>query len=173
MWFDHNVGLAFHCLNRPDPARMSQTRRLTRRNRLGFTLPEILIVIVMISLLALVAIPRFASASGKRNLESARMRVAAALVTARQAAIQKGQSVTFSISSTNEVKVKAMGSDTTNLVSPVPLATLYNTTSDAAYTIDFTARGFTTLANNQRIILTRAGTGADTIWVTKTGMVKR
>ena len=151
-----------------------RNRRLTHHDRLGFTLPEILIVIVMISVLALFAIPRFATANGKRHLESARMRVMAALVTARQAAIQKGQSVTFTIDSSNEVRVRQTATtDTTNLVSPVPLNTLYKVTADNTVSIEFTARGFTTLSGNQQIILTRAGTGADTITVSKTGMVKR
>ena len=72
---------------------VDRPHRLTRHDRPGFTLPEMLIVIVMISVLALFAVPRFTSANGKRHMESARMRIAAALVTARQAAIQKGETV--------------------------------------------------------------------------------
>jgi prepilin-type N-terminal cleavage/methylation domain-containing protein len=147
-------------------------RRLTRLARPGFTLPEILIVIVMISVLALVAIPRFANVSGKRHLESASMRVAAALVTARQAAIQKGQTVRFSISS-NRVKVQATGADTSDLVSPVPLDTLYKVTAGSNTTIEFTSRGFATLSAGQEIILTRDGVGRDTVVVSKNGMVQR
>ena len=146
---------------------------LTRHDRPGFTLPEILIVIVIISVLALIAIPRFSMASSKRHLESARMRVMAALVTARQAAIQKGTSVTFTLDNTNTVRVKQTSGDTTNLVSPVPLNTLYKVTASSTTTIEFTSRGFTTLSGNSPIILTRAGVGVDTLIVSKTGMVKR
>ena len=147
-------------------------RRLTRHHRPGFTLPEILIVIVMISVLALLAIPRFALANGKRHLESARMRVTAGLVTARQAAIQKGQTVLFRVAN-DTVAVTASG---LNLMSPVPINTLYKvraTTSTNPLVIEFTSRGFANLSGSERIILTRAGTGVDTLTVAKTGMVQR
>ena len=115
---------------------------LTRHARRGFTLPEILIVIVMISVLALVAIPRFANANGKRHMESARMRIAAALATARQAAIQKGAQVRFQID-TNLVTVRRVAAGDSNLVSPVPLTTLYKV-SASGFTpplqIDFSSR---------------------------------
>ena len=134
-----------------------------------------LIVIVMISVLALVAIPRFASINGKRHLESARMRVAAALVTARQAAIQKGQTVQFKLAN-NRVTVKATDGDTTDLVSPIPLNTLYKVTTTTTVnplTIDFSSRGFAMLSDNTtKIELDRSGT-KDSVVITKTGMVQR
>jgi prepilin-type N-terminal cleavage/methylation domain-containing protein len=152
---------------------ISQHDSLTNRGRRrGFTLPEILIVIVMISLLALVAIPRFATANGKRHMESARMRVAAALATARQAAIQKGQTVQFRITS-NRVTVRAAGPDATNLVSPVPLDTLYKVYVDSDYSLDFTARGFMIPSAAQTITLTRSDVATDYVKVSKTGMVQR
>jgi prepilin-type N-terminal cleavage/methylation domain-containing protein len=148
-------------------------QRLTRSSsRRGFTLPEILIVIVMISVLALVAIPRFATANAKRHMESARMRVAASIATARAAAIQKGEKVQFKIAS-NRVTVKA-SSDATNLVSPVPLDTLYSVnTNGTDYTIDFSSRGFATLGARTVITLKRSGVPDDSVVVTKTGMVQR
>ena len=155
----------------PDARMAHHTHRLTRRDRPGFTLPEMLIVIVMISVLALVAIPRFSSANGKRHMESARLRIAAALVTARQAAIQKGETVRFAITS-NRVTVVASG---VNLISPVPLDTLYKVTVDNGgnSTIDFTSRGFATLADVRKVQLVRTGGGRDSVVVTKTGMVQR
>src|SRR5215213_10197390 len=83
--------------------------RLTRiAPRRGFTLIEILIVIVMISLIALVAVPRFSTGNGRRNMESARMRTAAALSTARQAAITKGEPVLFAVAADSvTVKLKS------------------------------------------------------------------
>ena len=149
-------------------------RRLTRyASRRGFTLPEILIVIVMISVLALVAIPRFSSGNAKRNQESARMRVAAALATARAAAIQKGQQVTFQLKS-NRVTVDAGASDT--LMARIPLDTLYKVTVSPTTTITivFNSRGFTTMTGSQqKIFLQRSGLADDSVVVTKTGMVWR
>lgn len=151
----------------------SARQRLTpTTSRPGFTLPEILIVIVMISLLSLVAIPRFASANGKRHMESARMRIAAGLATARQAAIQKGEPVHFVIKA-NRVQVRPLAG-TTDLISPVPLDTLYNVTTNVtdSLAIDFSARGFST--NGGAVIrLRRSGVPDDSVVVSKTGMVQR
>jgi prepilin-type N-terminal cleavage/methylation domain-containing protein len=144
--------------------------------RRGFTLPEMLIVIVMISLLSLVAIPRFATANGKRHMQSARMRIAAGLATARQAAIQKGETVRFRIAS-NRVTVSWR---TDTLMSRVPLDTLYkvsvSNTADIGdpFIVDFTSRGFATLGTAKTIIrLSRAGVPDDSVVVTSTGMVQR
>jgi prepilin-type N-terminal cleavage/methylation domain-containing protein len=140
-----------------------------RAGRAGFTLPEILIVIVMISVLALLAIPRFAVANGRRHMESARMRVAAAVATARQAGIQKGQTITFRIAS-NRVTVNTDAGDT--LLSPVPLDTLYKVTTPDL-TFQFSGRGFANLDSQKAIILTRPGVADDTVTVSRTGMVKQ
>ena len=151
------------------------TRRLTPdRHRRGFTLPEILIVIVLISILALVAIPRFATANGKRHMESARMRVAAALATARAAAIQKGEPVRFQISNHRVTVVRLAGS--ANLISPVPLDTLYNVRASGftdPLQIDFSARGFANYGSRLKIVLRRSGVADDSVIVMPTGMVQR
>jgi prepilin-type N-terminal cleavage/methylation domain-containing protein len=138
--------------------------------RAGFTLPEILIVIVMISVLALFAIPRFATGNAMRHRESARMRVAAALATARQAGIQKGQTVTFKLVG-NRVTVFSASGDT--LLSPVPLDTLYKVTTVEDLTFQFTGRGFANLDATKHIILKRSGVPDDTVTVSRTGMVKQ
>lgn len=154
---------------------ISQANLTSSRRRRGFTLPEILIVIVMISVLALVAIPRFATASGKRHMESARMRVAAALATARQAAIQKGQTVQFKIAN-NRVTVMNTAGTAVNLLSPIPLDTLYKVTVSGVanpYTIDFSARGFGNTGGRVVIALAREGGLTDSVVVTKFGMVQR
>lgn len=157
--------------------------RLTPRPpRRGFTLPEILIIIVMISLLSLVVVPRFAVANGKRHMQSAKMRVAAAAATARAAAIQKGQQVRFMIKS-NRVTVIAITppKDTLKLISPVPLDTLYNvrasgnafTPTSDSLVVYFSSRGFATLDGGQTITLKRPGVPTDSVVITKTGMVQQ
>jgi prepilin-type N-terminal cleavage/methylation domain-containing protein len=163
----------------PDSAAPDHTsRHLTRFRRTavaraGFTLPEILIVVVLISILALLAIPRFSSANGRRHMESARMRVAAALATARQGAIQKGQTVQFKIANNRVTVTEGL----TDLLSPVPLDTLYDVrivSPSQPITIDFSARGFAVglgLAENH-LILRRPGVGDDTVTISRTGMVK-
>jgi len=151
--------------------------RVVAPTRAGFTLPEILIVIVMISVLALVAIPRFANVNAKRHLESARMRVAAGLVTARQAAIQKGQPVQFMIRA-KRVTVTTVADTTKQLMSPVPLDTLYKVSSVTGvadpFVVIYGARGFATSpVAKKTIMLTRSGAPDDSVVVTKFGMVQR
>ena len=100
------------------------------------------------------------------------MRVAAALATARAAAIQKGKQVTFQIKS-NRVTVDAGAGDT--LMARIPLDTLYKVTVEptTTLTIAFNARGFTTMTGAQTIKLKRSGLSDDSVVVTKTGMVQR
>jgi Tfp pilus assembly protein FimT len=127
----------------------------------------------MISVLALLAIPRFATGNSRRHMESARMRVAAALATARQAAIQKGETVVFKLQS-NRVTVYTANATSMMLLSPVPLDTLYKVEADNM-TVTFSGRGFATnlsLANNY-ITMRRTGVAEDTVTVTRTGMVKQ
>jgi len=102
------------------------------------------------------------------------MRVAAAVATARQAAIQKGQTVEFRLTN-NRVTVRAAGTDTTNLVSPVPLDTLYKVKADngSSVSIDFSSRGFALMGNAKIIRLTRPGVANDSVVITKNGMVQR
>jgi len=154
------------------------TARLTSAApRRGFTLVEILIVIVMISLIALVAIPRFATGNGRRNMESARMRTSAALSTARQAAITKGEPVQFVLTADSvSVKRTAGGGD---LLSPIPLYTLYKVhaatvpTAVDPLTIEFNARGFANAGSRTVIQLTRSGVANDSVVILSTGMVRR
>ena len=156
--------------------RVASPRLTPRTARRGFTLPEMLIVIVMISLLSIVAIPRFAVANGKRHMQSAKMRVAAAAATARAAAIQKGMPVRFMIKN-NRVTVIAAAKDTITLISPVPLDTLYGVRVTSGITdslvVNFSSRGFAALDGGTTIMLKRNGVPADSVVITKTGMVQQ
>ncbi len=158
--------------------RRACSRLTPTKGRGGFTLPEILIVIVMISVLALVAIPRFAVANGKRHMESARMRIATSLATARAAAIQKGEPVRFQIVS-NRVMVRTVANWSTapDFVSPIPLDTLYNVKASGwsgdSLKLDFSSRGFATYGQRVNIILQRSGVDDDTVVVTKTGWLRQ
>jgi prepilin-type N-terminal cleavage/methylation domain-containing protein len=154
----------------------AHSRLTPRRGRRGFTLPEMLIVVVMIAVLALVAVPRFALGNGRRNLEAARMRVAAGIATARQAAIQKGQPVRFMIKS-NRVTVIAAAKDTVTLMSPAPLDTLYGVRAGGfndSLVVNFSARGFAVgFDAATKITLQRSGVPDDSVLITRTGMVQR
>ena len=183
LWFDPPAGHRYAMRSRLH-TRAASPRLTPRPSRRGFTLPEILIVIVLISLLSLAAIPRFAVANGKRHMQSAKMRVAAAAATARAAAIQKGQQVRFMIKS-NRVTVIAIvppKGDTVRLISPVPLDTLYDvkasgssfTPTSDSLVVNFSARGFAVgFDNSTTITLKRSGVPTDSVVLTRTGMVQQ
>jgi hypothetical protein len=110
-------------------------------------------------------------------MESARMRVASAFATARAAAIQKSYPVRVDIAS-NRVTVRRDTTGASNIISPVPLDTLYNVKAEAVgysdpFTVVFSARGFSSLGSAATIRLTRTGVPTDSVTITKTGMVKR
>ena len=111
-------------------------------------------------------------------MQSAKMRVAAAAATARAAAIQKGQQVRFMIKN-NRVTVIAITppTDTIKLISPVPLDTLYGVRVTSGITdslvVNFSSRGFAALDNGTTIMLKRNGVPADSVVITKTGMVQQ
>jgi len=104
------------------------------------------------------------------------MRTAAALSTARQAAIQKGEPVVFSLTSDSvTVKLKAT-TDTSNILSPIPLYTLYKVhaeTNPDPLIIEFNARGFANSGNRMVVQLKRTGVANDSVVIRSTGMVQR
>ena len=89
--------------------------------------------------------------------------------------LRVGQLVEVRSEDTDRVTVRAAGTDTTNLVSPVPLDTLYEVKADSgrSVSIDFSSRGFATMGSSKTIKLTRTGVANDSVVITKTGMVQR
>ena len=128
-----------------------------------------LIIVVMISLIALIGLPKFTRTNARRYMDAARTRVSASLVTARQAAIQKGGRVEFRVVKSRVVVVS--GTDT---LIRMPLDTLFNVDAQPeSLSIYFNGRGFTSNAASQTITLTRPGTATDSVFVSKWGMVQR
>jgi prepilin-type N-terminal cleavage/methylation domain-containing protein len=60
------------------------------RGRSGFTLLELLIVLVIVGVLSIISLPKFNDWRDRGQITSARQTVAAAVATARAAAVQKG-----------------------------------------------------------------------------------
>ena len=104
------------------------------------------------------------------------MRTAAALSTARQAAIQKGEPVLFAVTADSvTVKLKSTA-DTSDILSPIPLYTLYKVraeTTPTSLTLEFNSRGFVASGVRKVIRLTRSGVPDDSVVILPTGMVKR
>ena len=144
-----------------------------------------LIVIVMISLIALIGLPKFARTNAVRYREAARQRITAGLATARQAAIQKGKSAEFRLVRNSFIVRSCPASCASSIgdtiIRPMPLDSLFRVRAIAvsgtpdSLSIVFNSRGITTSisADAQIIRLTRDGAPLDSVVVTKWGMVQR
>jgi prepilin-type N-terminal cleavage/methylation domain-containing protein len=143
--------------------------------RRGFSLVEMLIVVVLIGALAAVAIPNFKGFNDKRIMRSAKTRLMIALTTARAAAIQKGQTANAVITG-NRITV-TVNSAGTSLISPVPLDSLYQVTitpSVSLSQVNFDGRGFpSNLSGTLRFVLTRPNTPADSVCITRFGLIQK
>lgn len=110
----------------------------------GFTLVEMLTVVVLMTSLAAFSMPRFATLRERGNLSSARQQIEAAIVTARSTAVQKGLPATVRVAN-NRVWVTAMtaSGSTITIMTPVPLDSVYRVKVAASDTsLSFDARGF-------------------------------
>lgn len=148
------------------------------RSRQGYTLTELLIVVVMVGSLTLFAIPKFTVLVERNKLGAAREEIAAAIATARAAAVQKGRTSTLFLTS-NQLWVTVVTSDagaTTTIVPLKKFSSLYNVTvapKDPAMTsITFDMRGFLNPRLSQtgvfRIV---GGTRKDSVCITTAGQL--
>lgn len=110
----------------------------------GFTLVELLTVIVLMTSLAMFSMPKFTGLRERSNLTSAREHIEGAIVTARSTAMQKGTSARVVFSGNKVFVTATTTSGTTLTVLPaVPLDSTYGVTVSASDTaVAFDARGF-------------------------------
>jgi Tfp pilus assembly protein FimT len=104
-----------------------------------------LIVVVMVGLLTMFAIPKFAVVAERNKLTAAREEITSAIATARAAAVQKGRTATLWFSgNTMWVTVVTSNSGSTMTVVPVKsFMTVYGASVAApASAITFDMRGF-------------------------------
>lgn len=145
------------------------------RTHRGYTLTELLIVVVMVGALTLFALPKFSGLVERNNLDAAREELTAAIATARAAAVQKGRSATMNVSG-NQMWVtvqNANGVGTTTVVTAKSMMTLYSVTVTAEHpTVTFDMRGFATprLGSLSKYVLTK-GARRDSICLTSAGQI--
>ena len=146
------------------------------QSRRGYTLTEMLIVVVVVGSLTLFSLPKFSGLVERNKLSAAREEITAAIATARAAAIQKGRTATFALSG-NKISVTVVTSESGTTATVVPqknLGTLYNVTvgSPADTAITFDMRGFANprLAGVTKYVIS-AGARRDSICVTTAGQI--
>ena len=115
------------------------------RTRGGYTLTELLIVVVMVGALTLFALPKFSGLVARNKLQAARDEITAALATARASAIQKGRMSTMRIIN-NSLRVTVVTDDAGTTMTVIPLKnmmTLYNVSLAATDSVvHYDMRGF-------------------------------
>ena len=149
---------------------------MSRRH--GFTLIEMMMVVVIISLTTLMAVPRFRAAVNRSNLTSARAKVMASFATARATAASSGRVTTLNVNA-NRVWVTAtprrklpIGANTLDtIVLPKNLSTMYGVTATpSSNTVVLSQTGVGTNGSTTSIIMSH-GNLADTIQISQYGRV--
>ena len=149
------------------------------RVRRGFSIAEMLVVMVIAGLVMKMALPRFAAMRDRMALRSAKQQIGAYLVTARATAIRRATTATFRIQSNTiwDTKRNYNGTDSTIALN-VPLLTARGVTVTsggvaANETISYDSRGMATgLTGTRTYVLTRNST-KDSICVSRLGLIAR
>lgn len=143
------------------------------RTRSGYTLVEMVVVLILFAVLTALSIPRLHGAQSSAGLRSARTETAIYLAQAHALAIQRGREARF-LRSVNTISVTVDSSGTQVLygrphdLSGEDKVTIPSTTQD---TISFDARGFATnISTVAVVVLTRDGM-RDSVCVTKIGKI--
>jgi prepilin-type N-terminal cleavage/methylation domain-containing protein len=170
------------CHSQGQPAALERPRRtqgdpVLRRN--GFTLVETLIVIVVISLVGLIAVPRMTAAKAQSEVRGVRGRVASIYAAARTSAVSSSRITTVHVSG-NKIWVTATprlttlaGSNMDTIIRPENLMTSSHiavTSSAATFTISQAGIG----QNTADVTITASKSGhSASVTIKKYGQVVR
>ncbi len=149
--------------------------------RSGFTMLELMVVIVIVGVLALIGFPKIKDAIQKTYVRSARVATGTYVATARAAAIQRGcRGVVHFSPSAGSVWVTvcprmAPGGGTIDTIGAVSqLGTLYNVTlSDTQDSVQFDPRGLRLNNNSTTVRFTASSGEQDSIVINQLGKVVR
>lgn len=150
-----------------------------RKLRSGFTLIEVLLVIVLVGIMMTVAIPYLRTSSSKTNVRGAADTIARLYGTARATSIQRGKMAWLVLNHTASTvmviakQVGATGIDT--IVKPDNLAKRYSVSfTDSNDSLVFTPRGIGANLTPTTVIITSSMQGiVDTVVIYPTGKIKR
>ena len=150
-----------------------------RGKRSGFTLIEVLMVIVLVGIMMGVAIPYLRNSSSKTNVRGAADTISRLYSTARATSINRGKVAWLVLNHTATTvmviakQVNAAGIDT--IIKPQNLSTIYNVSfTDSNDSLVFTPRGIGANLTPTTVIITSATQGiVDTVVIYPTGKIKR
>ena len=147
---------------------------MKRRN--GFTLIEMLIVVVIIGLIGLISLPRLNTAFAQSNVLSAKARVSALYSTARATAVSNTQTATLRVTG-NQVMVYAsprrkapIGANTLDtIVRPTDLSTSFGVTLSGG--VDSVRVASSGLGMDSAAFVLTKYTTVDTLYISRYGRV--
>ena len=145
--------------------------------RSGFTLVEMLLVVVLLGLVGAIAYPRLKGPAAKLSVRSARQQASEMLVVARSAAVQSGAETRF-IRSGNVLRTVMDSSGTWITLAARDLYEVHGVTVTLGGTlpkdtIRFDARGVAIGLTAAQTMKFTNSTAADSICVTRVGKVAR
>ena len=147
---------------------------MKRRN--GFTLIEMLIVMVIIGLVSLISLPRLNRAFAQSNVLSAKARLSALYNAARATAVSNNQTATLRLNG-NQVMVYAsprrklpIGANTLDtIVPPTNLSTSFGVTMSGGY--DSVRVASSGLGMDSAAIVLTKYTAVDTLYISRYGRI--
>ena len=143
-----------------------------RKVRDGFTLGEILIVIVIMSIVMSLALPKMGNMNDRNKMRSAKDGIAARLATARATAIGTGRTTTFYLEDDSMRYTTGSGAAETAKGTTINLNRQFGVTViSSAVTIPFDGRGMTS-GSGQIVKFTR-GSLIDSLCISPIGLINR
>ena len=147
-----------------------------RTRKAGFSLAELLIVIVIIGVLSGVSLPRMAKMRNEANVHAAMNRFTRGVMAARQAAIQRGKHGYFKTNNSYIwVTLDTTGNNTDSVIvtSATSLSSAFGvtiTSPSGLTSIDFDPRGISTQSAKRIFIFTHTSSSTtDSLCVSKLG----
>lgn len=143
------------------------------RQRSGFSFVELMVAMVLVGAMLAIVGPKLGVFKDGNAVRSAKRRVSSMLLVAKQSAVRRGISTTFTVAG-NTVSVTAAGGQT--IAGPVNLQEVDNVVltlgdvSDA--TITFDPRGLTTVSAQARKYVFSAGAKRDSVCVGGFGTIQ-
>ncbi|HTJ23341.1 MAG TPA: type II secretion system protein [Gemmatimonadaceae bacterium] len=160
----------------PPPASIGHRSRLRSRARRGFSIIELLVVLIVSGFVMAIGVPRFAAMRDRMALRSAKQQMAAYLVTARAAAIRRSSTAVFSVqNSTISARVKLPDGTQSSLGGKVPLLSARGVAvapsiSAADSLVAYDSRGMANLSSARVYLFTR-NSKKDSICVSRLGLI--